>query len=105
MGTLQLIWILVISQAIFGLFSLLVTVLVFAVPALFGPPSNLARSESSGILNNLLAPKNAINLMGADLSNQIALDADKCVKKTICEAHRSPQRYGLLSLPFRMFFP
>lgn len=42
-----------------------------------------------------------------EFRDQIGLDSTKCMQKTICEAHRSPKnkKYGLLVLPFQMFFP
>ncbi|CAG7822156.1 unnamed protein product, partial [Allacma fusca] len=97
------------NQAIFGLFSLLVVVMVFTVPILFTGtrPQDLTgrSSDKGGILNQLMTSHKAFNFMGADFTNQIGIDTEKCLQKTICEAHRHPDRYGLLSLPFQMFFP
>uniref|UniRef100_T1J344 Uncharacterized protein n=1 Tax=Strigamia maritima TaxID=126957 RepID=T1J344_STRMM len=33
------------------------------------------------------------------------LDPDECVKRSICEAHNHPDRYGWLAFPFQLFFP
>uniref|UniRef100_T1IT89 3-hydroxyisobutyryl-CoA hydrolase, mitochondrial n=1 Tax=Strigamia maritima TaxID=126957 RepID=T1IT89_STRMM len=35
----------------------------------------------------------------------IGLDPDECVKRSICEAHNHPSRYGWLAFPFQLFFP
>jgi len=94
------------NQAIFGVFALFIVALVFAVPILFTkPPDALGRSSRDGILNHLMNNKNVINFMGADLTNKVGLDTTKCLQKSICEAHRTPKKYGLLATPFTMFFP
>lgn len=101
------------NQAIFGLFALLVTMLVFTVPVLFTGvrPTVVngrnAEGGTQGILNHLMSSTPIFNLMGADLQHKIGLDSTKCLQKTICEAHRSPRNkhYGLLALPFQIFFP
>ncbi len=52
-----------------------------------------------------MASNKVFNFMGADLTNNIGLDTDKCLKKTICEAHKFPKKYGMMGKPFQMFFP
>lgn len=103
------------NQAIFGLFALLTTMMVFAVPVLFTgirPFDVYGRSmqedSNQDILDNLIKnsnPSNTINIMGTDLQNKIGLNPDECLKKTICDAHKSPKKYGLFALPFQMFYP
>ncbi|CAL8091138.1 unnamed protein product [Orchesella dallaii] len=100
------------NQAIFGLFALLVVMLVFTVPVLFTGirPFQLdGRSNqedtSQNILNNLMNSEHLINLMGADMRNKIGLNPDECLQKSICDAHRHPKKYGLFALPFQIFFP
>jgi len=84
--------------------------MVFAIPVLFTgtKSSDLAgrsNDKTSGILNHLMTANKAFNFMGADFHNNIGLDSEKCLQKTICEPHRYPDRYGLLAMPFQMFFP
>lgn len=102
------------NQAIFGLFALLTTMLVFAVPVLFTgirPFDVYGRSmkdndESQNILNNLLKnSEHTVNLMGADMKNKIGINPEECLQKTICDAHRHPKKFGLFGLPFQIFFP
>lgn len=45
------------------------------------------------------------NLDHQHFIKKIGLEWQSCMKKTICEAHRNPKRYGLLAIPFHMFFP
>lgn len=95
-------------QVIFGLFSMLVVVLIFAVPILFtgSKPDFLGRSNGqNGILEHLMSSKKVLNFMGADLTNNIGLDSTKCLQKTICEAHKYPKKYGMMATPFLIFFP
>ncbi len=101
------------NQAIFGLFALLTTMLVFAVPVLFTgirPFDVYGRSmkdndQSQNILNNLLNSEHTINLMGTDTQNKIGINPEECLQKTICDAHRHPKKFGLFGLPFQIFFP
>lgn len=83
--------------------------LVFAVPILFTEPTGDLHtgrsSDRDGILNHLMANNKVFNFMGADLSNKIGLDTTKCLQKSICEAHRTPKKYGMIATPFQMFFP
>jgi len=96
-----------LRKAIFGVFALFVVALVFAVPVLFTkPPGSTGRSnDRDGIMNHLMANNKVFNFMGADLSNKIGLDTTKCLQKSICDAHRTPKKYGMLATPFQMFFP
>ena len=43
--------------------------------------------------------------MHADMTNNIGLDTGKCLQKTICEAHKSPKKYGMMATVFQIFFP
>ncbi len=33
------------------------------------------------------------------------LDAQECMKRSICEAHNQPKKYGLIGLVLQLFFP
>lgn len=99
------------NQVIFGAFVLIATLFVFVVPIFFTKPPGSAggyegrSNDRNGILNNLMANNKVFNFMNADLSNKIGLDTRKCLQKTICEAHRTPKKYGVMATPFEMFFP
>ena len=85
-------------------------VLVFAVPVLFTgerSPSGWGKrsNDREGILNNLMSTKKVFNFMGADMTNNIGLDTEKCLQKTICEAHKFPKKFGIMATPFQIFFP
>lgn len=95
------------TQAVFGVFALFVVALAVAVPIFFTKPHDATgrSNDREGILNHLMANNKVFNFMGADLSNKIGLDTTKCLQKSICEAHRTPKRYGMIATPFQMFFP
>ena len=40
-----------------------------------------------------------------DLPSFPRLDAQECMKRSICEAHRDPKKYGLAGLVLQLFFP
>ncbi|RWS01649.1 uncharacterized protein B4U79_10666 [Dinothrombium tinctorium] len=40
-----------------------------------------------------------------DLPSLPRLDAQECVKRSICEAHNQPKKYGLVGLLLQLFFP
>lgn len=86
--------------------------LVFAVPVLFTgvrPFNVYGRSNDADakedILSHLMKSEHYINFMGAEMKNKIGLNPDKCLQKSICDAHRNPKKYGLLGVPFLLFFP
>ncbi|CAL8091132.1 unnamed protein product [Orchesella dallaii] len=93
------------NQVIFGAFVLVATLFVFVVPIFFTKPSEARSNDKNGILNSLMANNKVFNFMNADLSNKIGLDTSKCLQKSICEANRSPKKYGVMATPFQMFFP
>jgi len=39
-----------------------------------------------------------------EVSQNIGLDWEICLEKTICEAHRDPRHYGNIALPFLWLF-
>lgn len=40
-----------------------------------------------------------------DLPSFPRLDAQECMKRSICEAHNQPKKYGLTGLVLQLFFP
>lgn len=97
------------NQVIFGMFGFLTSVLVFALPVLltgqkFNPN---ARSNEGGILETLLKTEPLATLIKQGFHKDIGLEPEKCLQKTICEAHRQPKNkeYGMMAVPFQMFYP
>jgi len=67
--------------------------------------SNDGSQSQDGILDRLMNKDRMVSLMGSETGTKIGVNPTKCLKKTICEAHRNPKKYGLLAIPFTMFFP
>lgn len=88
---------------------MLTGVLIFALPVLFtGQKFNPeARSNEDGIISRFLQTKPIARLIRNGDLKKIGLEPEKCVQKTICEAHRTPEnkKYGMLALPFQIFYP
>lgn len=63
--------------------------------------------ESESLMNRLLEPHPLVDFMGMGGIQKVGLDGKKCLLKTICEANSPHTRnnYGILTLPFRMFYP
>lgn len=98
------------NQIIFGMFALLTTVLVYALPVLltgqrFNP--NARSNEDEGIIGNILKSEPLARLLKEGVHKEIGLEPEKCMQKTICQAHRSPRNkeFGMMALPFQMFYP
>ncbi|KAL3253681.1 hypothetical protein MRX96_054465 [Rhipicephalus microplus] len=44
--------------------------------------------------------------MAAKMPNLVPrMDAQECLKRTICEAHNKPGRYGIIGIALQLFFP
>lgn len=110
------------NQMIFVVFAFLVEFLIFAVPVVFtgtrpydifdkdDKDKDKGRSiHGHNIMHNLLhageSSESLMNFMGANLRNKIGLDPYQCIQRTICDAHRYPDKYGLFALPFQLAFP
>ncbi|CAL8091136.1 unnamed protein product [Orchesella dallaii] len=99
------------NQVIFGMFAMLSAVLIFSIPVLLTGtrfnPNARSMEDGEGILDSILKTEPLARLIKNDYHKKIGLEPEKCLKKTICEAHRSPQnkRYGMLAVPFQMFYP
>jgi len=46
-----------------------------------------------------------VSFIENSLDNLPNTNGEDCVKRSICEAHDEPQKYGFLALPFQIFFP
>lgn len=60
-----------------------------------------------GAVQSLLEKSHrAILDMAAKVPNLVPrMDAQECLKRTICEAHNKPGRYGLMGVGLQLFFP
>lgn len=89
----------------------LTTVLIFALPVLFTgeklPMDARSNDGIYGIISKILRTDPIASLIKNGMHKKIGLEPEKCLQKTICEAHRAPEnkRYGLLALPFQIFYP
>jgi len=107
-------------QAIYGLYGLLAVILIYAVPVLFTGVRESARKARSvtgfgedendsdnWLISNLMSVDQVQKVFDEEFRDDIGLDRTKCLQKIICEAHRAPknQEYGLIALPFQMFYP
>lgn len=100
------------NQVIQGMFGFLLSVLIFALPVLltgqrFNPNARSNQDNDDGIIATILKTEPLAKLIRNNVHKQIGLEPEKCLQKTICEAHRSPKNkeYGMLALPFQMFYP
>lgn len=100
------------NQVIQGMFGFLLSVLIFALPVLltgqrFNPNARSNQDNDDGIIATILKTEPLAKLLRNDVHKQIGLEPEKCLQKTICEAHRSPKNkeYGMLALPFQIFYP
>ncbi|XP_077537693.1 uncharacterized protein LOC144149856 [Haemaphysalis longicornis] len=86
---------------------------IAAWPLLGEPPTIGARSGGGG---DSLAVKLAQGVLDKshrlmlDLAGRVPnlvprMDAQECLKRTVCEAHNKPGRYGLLGITLQFFFP
>lgn len=96
---------------VYFLFAVLYSTASFVVPVVFSgirDPTITGRSQgeanSEALLDRLLAPQPLVDFMGTKGLQRVGLDGRKCLLKTICVANRS-NKYGLLGLPFQIFFP
>lgn len=93
------------------MFAFLTAVLAFGIPALATGtkfnPSARRNTESAGIFSQILAQEPMASLIKKEMHKKIGLEPEKCLQKTICEAHRAPKnkKYGLLAVPFQIFYP
>lgn len=86
---------------------------VAAWPPLGEPPTIGARSGGGGdslavqLVQGVLDKSHRLIL---DLAGRVPnlvprMDAQECLKRTVCEAHNKPGRYGLLGITLQFFFP
>jgi hypothetical protein len=100
-----------ILQAFLGLFSAIAWVATIAVPVLltevqpFGIGTIGVRNMWSGFEETFSVKSKFGSLFNERTARKIGLEWDPCLDKAICEAHRSPKKYGLLATPFLALYP
>ncbi|KAH7951425.1 hypothetical protein HPB52_008948 [Rhipicephalus sanguineus] len=65
------------------------------------------RVTEASIVQTVLDKSHRLLLnMAAKMPNLVPrMDAQECLKRTVCEAHNKPGRYGLIGIALQLFFP